>query len=217
MKVVKATDLVPVRRSHDVAIFGVTIGVAREGLANGTLALVDVPDSIPTYEVNDGLGDDVRAKLAATELLNGSQAINREVEIPADWGKLHHMHRIKLAKQIFGDLKPPEGVKTLEFADRLLAQEANYRGLPAQVSEEENGGKKPGDDDDKGGNTNDTDAGENGTGGAGAGGTLFGMSTPIVTPPATAPAAGEGTGAKESDAGAAGAEVLKTTDVTAKP
>lgn len=49
------------------------------------------------------------------------------VEIPDDWKTLHGMKRIALAKQIAGDINPPEGKKPGEYADEIIEAEVTRR------------------------------------------------------------------------------------------
>src|SRR3546814_13260450 len=93
MKVVKKTGLVPVHTENSNDVFGLPPAEALRGLAAGKLFLVEIPEGIETYEIDD--------KPAAVKQ-EEKPAEDEDVVIPGNWESLHYTKIVVLAKQILG-------------------------------------------------------------------------------------------------------------------
>ncbi len=112
MKVVSKTGLVPVLCGVTGSIFGIEPEKAIKLLATKRVALVPIPEEIETYDFGEPVVDD-------PVVVNESQATDGLV--PEDWRELHHLPRIKLAKEIYGgDLPLIDGEKPAQAAIRVI-------------------------------------------------------------------------------------------------
>lgn len=114
MKVVKSTGLVPVyTAAYAKRIFGVTPAVARDLLSKGEIFLADIPDTIETVDIAEPAPKEPE-KVILPDL----------IDIPEDWESLHHLKKIKLAK----DLVPEADVKwTVDLAEAEIKRELERR------------------------------------------------------------------------------------------
>lgn len=128
MFVVKKTGLVPVvstvRGGRD-GVYGVPPAVARQGLLDKTLALVDVPNHIEVYEVAGPVAPQPEQKAVDA---------GDFIEIPEGWADLHHLARMSLAKKISGkdvpkatDEQKQAGTTTVDLADEIITAEIQRR------------------------------------------------------------------------------------------
>lgn len=126
MKVVKKTGLVPVCSNANGSVFGVDPKTAAEWVKTGQATLADIPEGIETIEVNIEV-------LPAPTVEEPPVA----VDIPDDWESLHHLQRVKLAKQLLGveTLTLMGEEKPSDHADRVIREELQRRAAAAQPTE----------------------------------------------------------------------------------
>lgn len=154
MRVVKKTNLVPVRvlkeqsRYRSGRIIGVAPLDAKMGVEDGEYELVPIGKDIETYNYPDPgtpavPGERVQGGKQQSNTGSGGGVLTSGnftgsvEEIPEDWENGHHLQRIALAKRIFSDFQPPEGMAATEYADRKLRDEVKRRQAAAN---EESGG-----------------------------------------------------------------------------
>src|SRR3546814_122383 len=129
MKVVKKTGLVPVHTENSNDVFGLPPAEALRGLAAGKLFLVEIPEGIETYEIDD--------KPAAVKQ-EEKPAEDEDVVIPGNWESLHYTKIVVLAKQILGveDL-PEDGDKNMAtIAKEIVTAEIAKREADAAAGGE---------------------------------------------------------------------------------
>lgn len=117
MKMVIKTGLVPVHSLKTGEIFGVKPAIARAMLSAKEAILVDIPDDIPSITVAD-----LPKQKTAPDPVDEPM-----VEIPEDWESIHFLQQIKLAKSLQPNSPPPDGVKPLEHARTIIADEVQRR------------------------------------------------------------------------------------------
>jgi len=116
MRVVSKTGLVPVYNLVSGRIHGVFPDIARAMIADGKAELHKIPDGVEYYEVPDR---EAPAQAASEP--------TPDKEIPPEFEKKHFLWQIKLAQEIFGYKKPPEGRQAAEYALELLRNEVQRR------------------------------------------------------------------------------------------
>src|SRR3546814_1183005 len=94
MKVVKKTGLVPVHTENSNDVFGLPPAEALRGLAAGKLFLVEIPEGIETYGIDD--------KPAAGKP-EEQPADDENVVIPGNWESHYYTKIVVQAKQNLGD------------------------------------------------------------------------------------------------------------------
>ncbi|WP_029002517.1 hypothetical protein [Azorhizobium doebereinerae] len=112
--VIEATGLVLVefRRPRGTYRVGDTGGVPpadiAAGVGEGVFVLAPVPDGIATTRQDLGVrpptGSSVVPPAVSARAAGGVIPEKPDVEIPADWQKLHHLRRFQLARAITGEL-----------------------------------------------------------------------------------------------------------------
>lgn len=120
MKVVAATGLVPVRGLKQSAkngsneIYGIPPHIAIAGVRAGEVALVEIPDSIETYDYPDP--EEPAAPEPKQEAL---------IPIPEGWESEHHLKIMALAKKLV--VLPDEKRITKEEAIAIIQGELDRR------------------------------------------------------------------------------------------
>ncbi len=159
VKVIKATGLLPVFEPKNAShIFGVTPGVAGEGVLNGTLVLVDIPDHIETFDVHVPEIDEDEGDKPKKSAKSSAEGQDGPVEIPDGWEDQHWMKNDKLAKQIAGDkYLLPDGTKATDYNETIIREEIQRRA----------DAKDAGEGNDKGTGSTPNASGANDAGGEG--------------------------------------------------